>query len=110
MVQSSSSQYPRALIVEDETVIALGLEAHLRELGFQACDLAAGARRTSAAKADLGRPAYRRRGSRHEISHVVSSSADLCRNEGGTLAARGLVLVSGSRTTGGNQSMTHQRT
>ena len=41
MVQSSSSQYPRALIVEDETMIALGLEAHLRELGFQACDLAA---------------------------------------------------------------------
>ena len=41
MVQSSSSQYPRALIVEDETLIALGLEAHLRELGFQTCDLAA---------------------------------------------------------------------
>jgi DNA-binding response OmpR family regulator len=41
MVQRSSSQYPRALIIEDETVIALGLEAHLRELGFQACDLAA---------------------------------------------------------------------
>ena len=41
MVQSSSSQYPRALIVEDETMIALGLEAQLRELGFQACDLAA---------------------------------------------------------------------
>jgi two-component system, response regulator PdtaR len=41
MVQNSPSQYPRALIVEDETMIALGLEAHLRELGFQACDLAA---------------------------------------------------------------------
>jgi DNA-binding response OmpR family regulator len=41
MVQNSSSQYPRALIVEDETMIALGLEAHLRKLGFQACDLAA---------------------------------------------------------------------
>jgi CheY-like chemotaxis protein len=41
MEQNSSSQYPRALIVEDETMIALGLEAHLRELGFQACDLAA---------------------------------------------------------------------
>src|SRR5262249_35480182 len=40
MVQSSSSQYPRALIVEDEPMIALDLEAHLRELGFQACDLA----------------------------------------------------------------------
>ena len=31
MEQNSSSQYPRALIVEDETMIALGLEAHLRE-------------------------------------------------------------------------------
>ena len=41
MVQNSPSQYPRALIVEDETMIALGLEAHLRELDFQACDLAA---------------------------------------------------------------------
>lgn len=41
MEQNSSSQYPRALIVEDEIMIALGLEAHLRELGFQACDLAA---------------------------------------------------------------------
>jgi DNA-binding response OmpR family regulator len=41
MVQNSPSQYPRALIVEDETMIALGLEAHLRELGFQPCDLAA---------------------------------------------------------------------
>jgi DNA-binding response OmpR family regulator len=41
MEQNSSSEYPRALIVEDETMIALGLEAHLRELGFQACDLAA---------------------------------------------------------------------
>jgi hypothetical protein len=40
MEQNSSSQYPRALIVEDEPMIALGLEAHLRELGFQACDLA----------------------------------------------------------------------
>jgi two-component system, response regulator PdtaR len=40
MVQNSPA-YPRALIVEDETMIALGLEAHLRELGFQACDLAA---------------------------------------------------------------------
>ena len=41
MEQNSPSPYPRALIVEDETMIALGLEAHLRELGFQACDLAA---------------------------------------------------------------------
>ena len=41
MEQNSPSPYPRALIVEDETMIALGLEAHLRELGFQVCDLAA---------------------------------------------------------------------
>jgi DNA-binding response OmpR family regulator len=41
MEQNSSSQYPRVLIVEDETMIALGLEAQLRELGFEACDLAA---------------------------------------------------------------------
>src|SRR5262245_45845462 len=31
----------RALIVEDETMIALELEAHMRELGFDTCDLAA---------------------------------------------------------------------
>jgi len=41
MGQSSSSQYPRALIVEDEPMVALGLEERLRELGFPACDLAA---------------------------------------------------------------------
>jgi hypothetical protein len=41
MDQNPPSRYPRALIVEDETLIALGLEAHLRGLGFQACDLAA---------------------------------------------------------------------
>lgn len=40
MEYSSSSQYPRALIIEDEPMIALGLEAQLRELGFQACDIA----------------------------------------------------------------------
>jgi DNA-binding response OmpR family regulator len=40
MDQNPPSRYPRALIVEDETLIALGLEAHLRGLGFQACDLA----------------------------------------------------------------------
>jgi hypothetical protein len=31
MEQNSSSQYPRALIVEDDTLIALGLETQLRE-------------------------------------------------------------------------------
>ena len=41
MDQNPPSRYPRALIVEDETLIALGLEAQLRGLGFQACDLAA---------------------------------------------------------------------
>ena len=41
MEQNSSSQYPRVLIVEDDTLIALGLETQLRELGFEACDLAA---------------------------------------------------------------------
>src|SRR5262245_6313397 len=41
MEQSSSSKHPRALIVEDEPMVALGLEDHLRELGFPACDLAA---------------------------------------------------------------------
>jgi len=41
MDQNPPSRYPRALIVEDETLIALGLEAHLRGLGFQSCDLAA---------------------------------------------------------------------
>ena len=41
MEQNSSSQYPRALIVEDDTLIALGLETQLRELGFEACGLAA---------------------------------------------------------------------
>ena len=41
MEQNASSQYPRALIVEDDTLIALGLETQLLELGFEACDLAA---------------------------------------------------------------------
>jgi hypothetical protein len=31
----------RALIVEDEPMIALNLEADMRELGFDTCDLAA---------------------------------------------------------------------
>ena len=40
MEQSSSSDYPRALIVEDDPMVALGLQDHLHELGFAACDLA----------------------------------------------------------------------
>jgi DNA-binding response OmpR family regulator len=39
-----SSFYPRALIIEDEAMIALGLEAQLRELGVQACDIASDGR------------------------------------------------------------------
>ena len=34
----------RALIVEDETMVALGLEAEMHELGFDTCDLAANGR------------------------------------------------------------------
>jgi DNA-binding NarL/FixJ family response regulator len=41
---SSPSQRPRALIVEDEVLIALGLEADLNGLGFDVCGLAANAR------------------------------------------------------------------
>src|SRR5262245_14924639 len=41
MKQSSSSAYPRALIVEDDPMVGLGLQEHLHELGFAACDLAA---------------------------------------------------------------------
>ena len=39
--RSSPTRSLRALIVEDETVFALNLEADMRELGFDACDLAA---------------------------------------------------------------------
>ena len=50
---SSPSRRPRALIVEDEVLIALGLEADLNELGFDVCGLAANARRAiSLAKED----------------------------------------------------------
>jgi DNA-binding response OmpR family regulator len=34
----------RALIVDDETMTALGLEADMRELGYETCDLATNAR------------------------------------------------------------------
>ena len=39
-----SSPYPRALIIEDEPMIALDLEAQLRGLGFQDCDIASDGR------------------------------------------------------------------
>jgi DNA-binding response OmpR family regulator len=41
MAQPSLRTRRRALIVEDETMTALGLEADMRELGFDTCDLAA---------------------------------------------------------------------
>jgi DNA-binding response OmpR family regulator len=37
----------RALIVEDETMIALSLEADMHELGFHTCDLAADAKQAA---------------------------------------------------------------
>jgi DNA-binding response OmpR family regulator len=40
MDQSSPRHPSRALIVEDETMIALGLEADMHALGFDTCDLA----------------------------------------------------------------------
>jgi two-component system, response regulator PdtaR len=43
-MSSSPSRRPHALIVEDEVLIALGLEADLNELGFHVCGLAANAR------------------------------------------------------------------
>ena len=39
--RSPPARRRRALIVEDETMIALSLEADMRELGFETCDLAA---------------------------------------------------------------------
>jgi DNA-binding NarL/FixJ family response regulator len=44
MTRSSLSPRPRALIVEDEILIALGLEADLSELGYDVRGLAANAR------------------------------------------------------------------
>jgi CheY-like chemotaxis protein len=37
MAQSSPQSQNRALIVEDETMVALGLEADMHELGFNTC-------------------------------------------------------------------------
>ena len=44
MAQSSRPMRKRALIVEDEIMVALGLEADLQELGFGTCYLAANGR------------------------------------------------------------------
>jgi CheY-like chemotaxis protein len=41
MTQASSPARRRALIVEDEPLFALGLEADMHELGFDICDIAA---------------------------------------------------------------------
>ena len=41
MAQRSPPHHRRALIVEDETMIALGLEADMHALGFDICDLVA---------------------------------------------------------------------
>jgi DNA-binding NarL/FixJ family response regulator len=43
MAQRSPPRHCRALIVEDEFWIALGLEAEMHALGFEICDLAANA-------------------------------------------------------------------
>ena len=40
MAQRSHPHRRRALIVEDETLFAIGLEADMRALGFHTCDLA----------------------------------------------------------------------
>ena len=44
MTRSSPSRPLHALVVEDEILIALGLEADLNELGFEVCGLVANAR------------------------------------------------------------------
>jgi two-component system, response regulator PdtaR len=44
MNQCSPSRRPRALIVEDEVMIALGLQAEMESMGFEVCGLAANAR------------------------------------------------------------------
>ena len=41
MIAQHSHLQRRALIVEDETLFAIGLEADMHELGFDVCDLAA---------------------------------------------------------------------
>jgi DNA-binding NarL/FixJ family response regulator len=41
MAQYSPAHYRRALIVEDETMFAMGLAADMHALGFDTCDLAA---------------------------------------------------------------------
>jgi CheY-like chemotaxis protein len=53
MTQALSPAHRRALIVEDEPLLAIGLEADMHELGFDVCDLAAdGQEALSAAKSN----------------------------------------------------------
>ena len=47
MAQRSTPQRRRALIVDDEIMFALNLEADMRELGFDICDLAANGQQAS---------------------------------------------------------------
>jgi DNA-binding NarL/FixJ family response regulator len=47
MAQRSSLQHRRALIVDDEIIFAINLEADMRALGFDICDLAANGQQAS---------------------------------------------------------------
>ena len=47
MAQRSTPQRRRALIVDDEIMFVLNLEADVRELGFDICDLAANGQQAS---------------------------------------------------------------
>jgi response regulator of citrate/malate metabolism len=47
-MSSGPSRRPRVLIVEDEILIALALEAEVKDLGFDVCGLAANARKAIA--------------------------------------------------------------
>lgn len=55
MAQRSAPRRRRALIVEDETLFALCLEADMHALGFDICDLAANGQQASSS-AMRGRP------------------------------------------------------
>jgi hypothetical protein len=47
MAQRSPPQHRRALIVDDEIVFAINLEADMHALGFDICDLAANGQQAS---------------------------------------------------------------
>ena len=48
MAQRTTPQRRRALIVDDEIIFAINLEADMRELGFDLCDLASNGQQASA--------------------------------------------------------------